>query len=89
MGFKKGDVLICINAEVSIDMTNVTDKLKIHEHYIVHDIHNASYIAVCLKKTDKIKYYTSFDGRQLHPCLFKTSRFIHEDDWVRRIKYGV
>jgi len=78
MAFKEGDRVICIDNENIIIDENL--------------IYGAYYIVDMVYETMK-RIVVFQDGGDAHSniigAIFSSSRFIHENDWIKRMKYGV
>jgi len=79
MEFKKGDAIICIRA----DDGHVYFSLEYGKKYIATDV----------RKSDHMNIKEHPDEEYAKPLKknagYYKRRFIHEKDWIRRIKYGV
>jgi len=88
MGFKIGDIIICILAESKYDKDF---DLEFGEKYIVTDVllTEDEISSVTTEYSNlKIKKLNNGTDRDFIG-FFCVDRFIHENDWISRIKYGV
>jgi len=79
---KKGDVVICVKCR---DLyADSTFDLDFGKRYIVHSTFVPYHIEITTHPDEE--YINFLPTIRLNYSL---SRFIHENDWIRRLKYGV
>lgn len=83
MEFKKGDVVICVE-EFESNCGGKIYKLEFGRRYIIRECNGDGYVSI-KKHQDEI-----YDDKMASlGTSYYAYRFIHEDDWIRRIKHGV
>jgi len=84
MAFKEGDTIIHINnPNIELCMSD-NFKLDVGKRFIVKSISIiGEYIRIDPHPDETYTNIKNLNG------LYSINRFIHEKDWIRRIKYGV
>lgn len=85
MGFKKGDCIIYIGQVGTSNEYNILKFGFIYTVTGVKYVSNKNYNLLFLQRSevdDTFFYYFNHFG-------FRSDRFIHENDWVKRMRYGV
>jgi len=96
MEFKEDDVVICIKKK---QILGSTINLEFGKRYIVYhsekNIENnglsnsSKYMYVNIKIDPTETYDNPQNAVDIESVEYISSRFIHENDWIGRIKYGV
>jgi len=86
MAFKEGDIVIYVgNIGDNLENSDGTTCIEIGKKYKVTSTKSDYFVKI--KKIESEYYFNNYD--EWMSLFIPSNEIIHEDDWVRRVKYGV